>query len=111
MAEEPEQSLETPQPANASRDGLPPRQTAGPPGRSQFLGRETYRRARLEDAARLIPVLGLFLFVLPITIQSTSAGFGGGTVRWLLFFMGIWLGLIGLAALLSRALRRGGGRH
>lgn len=82
-----------------------------PPRRaSQFLERKTYRRARLEDAARLLPVLGLFLFVLPITIQTTDDGFGGETVRWLFFFMAVWLGLIGLAALVSRALRRGGGQ-
>lgn len=80
-----------------------------PQRRSKFLERKTYRRARLEDAAKLLPLFGLFLFISPIAIQSTTAGFGGGTVRWLLFFMGIWLVLIGLAALVSRALSRSDG--
>jgi len=83
-------------------DPVPPRR------RSQFLERKTYRRARLEDAARLLPVLGLFLFLGPIAIQSTETGFGGGLARWLMFFMAVWLVLILLAALVSRALRRGG---
>ncbi len=88
--------------APASDDPLPSR------SRSHFLERKTYRRARLEDAARLLPVLGLFLFFGPIAIQSTNAGFGGGTARWLMLFMAVWLILIALAALLARALRRTG---
>lgn len=74
--------------------------------RARFLERKTYRRARLEDAARLLPLLGLFLFIGPIAIQSTQDGFGGNTVSWLLFFMGLWFGLILLAALISRALAK-----
>lgn len=76
--------------------------------RSQFLERETYRRARLEDAARLLPILGLLMFISPIAIQSAHIGARGHTVGWLVFFMVVWLGLIGLAALMSRALRRRG---
>lgn len=79
--------------------------------RARFLERKTYRRARLEDAARLLPLLGLFLFISPIAIQSTARpGESGGTVDWLWFFMGIWLGLIVLAAFVSRALSRSDGR-
>ncbi|MEM1273766.1 MAG: hypothetical protein AAGF88_08115 [Pseudomonadota bacterium] len=71
-------------------------------GRSTFLERKTYRRARLEDAARLLPVLGLFLLLSPTAIRST----GGGSGLWLIYFMGVWLLLIVAAAVLSRALAR-----
>ena len=93
---------DTPRAAPLSRDPLPARKG------SQFLERTTYRRARLEDAARILPLLGVFLFFGPIMIQSGTSGFGGDTARWLMFFMAVWLLLIGLSALLSYVLRRGG---
>ncbi|MEM9318570.1 MAG: hypothetical protein AAGA70_06145 [Pseudomonadota bacterium] len=77
-------------------------------GRTTFLERKTYRRARLEDAARLLPVLGLCLFFGPVAIQSTAVGMAGGTGQWLVFFLLVWLLLIGLAAMMSRALLRSG---
>lgn len=80
----------------SDRPGLTP-----PTGRARFLERKTYRRARLEDAARLLPVLGLFLFFSPIAINSGPEGLGP-TATWLMYLMGVWLILIGLAALLAR---------
>ena len=98
----PDPDEKTPRAAPSPRDPLPARKG------SQFLERTTYRRARLEDAARILPLLGVFLFFGPIMIQSSSTGFGGNTARWLMFFMAVWLLLIGLSALLSYVLRRGG---
>ncbi|MBF9035631.1 hypothetical protein HKCCE2091_15390 [Rhodobacterales bacterium HKCCE2091] len=74
--------------------------------RRRFLERHTYRRYRLEDAARLVPVLGAFLFFGPVAILTTETGIGGGTSGWLIYFITVWFGLICLAAALSRALMR-----
>lgn len=74
--------------------------------RRLFLERRTYRRNRLQDAARLLPVLGAFLFFGPVFILTTEAGVGGRTGGWMVFFLGVWLGLIALTALVSWALRR-----
>ncbi len=71
-----------------------------------FLERRTYRRNRLQDAAKLLPVLGGFLFFGPVFILTTEAGVGGGTAGWLVFFLGIWLALIALTAVISAALYR-----
>lgn len=37
-----------------------------PPRQPLFLARRSYRRRRLMDAARLLPLAGGFLFLLPI---------------------------------------------
>lgn len=74
--------------------------------RRLFLERRTYRRNRLQDAARLMPVLGAFLFFGPVFILTTNAGVGGGTGGWLIYFLAIWLLLIAIAAVLARALGR-----
>lgn len=69
-----------------------------------FLARNTYRRRRLIDAMRLVPVLGLFFFMLPILgsgsgERSTSAGG--------IYLFAIWLVLIVASAVLTRLLTRG----
>lgn len=44
-----------------------------------FLARQTYRRRRVADAARLLPVLGgALLFMLPLLGGAAGAGDGGG---------------------------------
>jgi len=71
--------------------------------RRLLLERRTYRRARLQDAARLLPILGLILIFGPIFIRAdrgTHLGTG------LVYYLAIWLALIILAALISRALAR-----
>lgn len=62
-----------------------------------FLARAVYRIRRLRDAARLLPVVGLFLLLLPLLWDRG----GGGAV---VFVFVIWGLLIGAAALLSPAL-------
>lgn len=69
-----------------------------------FLARQGYRRRRLADVARLLPVLGVGLFMLPL-LGAEEAGHttaGGG-----LYLFAAWFVLILCAALLSRALGRG----
>ena len=67
-----------------------------------FLARRGYRRRRLGDAARVLPVLGVALFLLPAT-GAVPAGQGG-----YLYLFGAWAALIALAAALAGPLARGG---
>jgi hypothetical protein len=69
-----------------------------------FLARNTYRRRRLIDAMRLVPVVGLLFFLLPIlgSGSDTRTTSSGG-----IYVFSIWLGLIVAAAVLTRLLSRG----
>ena len=70
-----------------------------PPGLSSvFLEREGYRQRRLRDALRLLPVLGLLLWLVPIAWPGES---GAGLV---LYLFGVWLLLIILSVLLTARL-------
>jgi hypothetical protein len=68
-----------------------------------FLERRTYRRNRLQDAARLLPVLGMILFLGPVFIIG-GEGQGAGLAAWLVYLFVTWLGLIGITFLVGRAL-------
>lgn len=74
--------------------------------RRLFLERRTYRRNRLQDAARLAPVLGAFLFFGPVFILTSNTGVGGNTSGWLVYFLGVWFGLVILSSVLSVAIGR-----
>ncbi len=77
-----------------------------------FLARAVYRRRRLRDAARLLPLVGMFLLILPaLGVHGDSDGraVGAGAV----YVFVVWAVLIGLAALLAPGLAspdRGDGR-
>ncbi len=77
------------------------------PKRPLFLARAPYRRRRLRDAARLLPVLGAFLLLLPLlwTPDSRMSLTSGDVV----YFFSVWLVLIGLAAAFAPGLRGGDG--
>ena len=71
-----------------------------------FLAKSGYRSRRLSDAARLLPVLGLFLLVLP-AFWSTPQADGAAqttTAQVGVYIFAVWAGLIGVAAALSRRL-------
>ncbi|MAN13806.1 MAG: hypothetical protein CL945_03725 [Dinoroseobacter sp.] len=74
--------------------------------RRLFLERRTYRRNRLQDAARLAPVLAMFLFFGPVFILTSNTGISGETGGWLVYFLGVWAGLVVLSGVLSGALAR-----
>lgn len=75
------------------------------PKRPLFLARAPYRRRRLRDAARLLPVLGIFLMLLPLLwAPGTRMAMTAGDV---IYFFSIWLGLIALAAAFAPGLRGG----
>lgn len=67
-----------------------------------FLERDTYRRRRIMDAARVLPVLGFVLILLPVLwTQGGQMGTAGEAV----YLFVLWFVLILAAALLSRPLR------
>lgn len=76
-----------------------------PPRRAEFLEHNVYRRRRLLDAIKLLPVLGASLFLLPALILT---GGTGSTAARLVYFFFTWSVLIVLCALLVRKLARSG---
>lgn len=75
-----------------------------PPRRPVFLGRIPYRRRRLRDAARLLPVFGLVFLLLPI-LWSPAQGLRVLS-RDLVYLFAVWLGLIAVAAAFAPGLSR-----
>jgi hypothetical protein len=80
--------------------------------RRVFLERRTYRMNRLQDAARLLPVLGMILFFGPVFISddggaSDAHGAGAGLAEWLVYCFVVWLLLIAMTMLVNRALAQG----
>lgn len=76
------------------------------PNRPLFLARAVYRRRRLRDAARLLPVLGLLLLILPALGREI-----GAHARDAIYLFTVWGGLIGAAAVLAPGLRNTEGDH
>lgn len=74
-----------------------------PPRQPLFLARETYRKRRLMDAARLLPVVGAFLIAVPV-LWARSEAPGADTAREAVYIFAVW-GLLVLGAfVLSRSL-------
>lgn len=68
-----------------------------------YLARQTYRRRRMMDAARLLPVLGAVLVLMPLFWTSDGVLETGWAK---LYLFGVWLGLIVAAFALARILGR-----
>lgn len=66
-----------------------------------FLARAVYRKRRLRDGARLLPLLGVFLLLLPMFWQQGSGAGAGGD--WSYIFA-VWALLIAAAAALAPGL-------
>ncbi len=65
-----------------------------------FVARQSYRRRRLRDGARLLPLCGAFLFLLPM-LWSPGTGTDRGTAPDGIYLFAVWAGLIVVAAILS----------
>ena len=74
------------------------------PRQPLFVAPGIYRRRRWMDAARMLPVLGGFLFLLPL-LWSTASAAPRSTAADGMYFFAVWLGLIVAARLLALALR------
>jgi hypothetical protein len=75
-----------------------------------FVDRQSYRRRRLADAARLMPVLGGMLFFLPLFWKGSEGGEGVGTAAVMAYIFGAWALLALASGLLSRHLHEGSDR-
>lgn len=64
-----------------------------------LLERESYRRRRLRDAAKLSPLIGLVLFLMPVMWAGDGSTAGG-----LVFLFTAWAILIVVMMILSRRL-------
>jgi len=69
-----------------------------------FLEKKTYRRRRMHDAARAMPVLGIVLLLMPL-LWSVDDGPATTNADATLYVFVVWSVLIILAALVSRAMR------
>jgi hypothetical protein len=68
-----------------------------------FLARIPYRRRRLRDAARLLPVLGAFLMILPLLWSPPGTGMRLTSGDVVYFFL-IWIVLVLAAAAFASGL-------
>jgi hypothetical protein len=69
-----------------------------------FLQKASYRQRRLQDAAKLVPLLGAVLWMMPLAWQSDGSG-DTENASALLYIFGVWVILIAVTAILSRLLR------
>ncbi|WP_431299589.1 hypothetical protein [Tabrizicola sp. BL-A-41-H6] len=76
------------------------------PKRPMFLARAPYRRRRLRDAARLLPVFGIALLILPLLWVDDGAERRLSSSDVIYFFV-LWTLLIVVAALFAPGLRSG----
>ena len=72
-------------------------------GTPLFLARRSYRRRRMMDAARLLPLLGLVLILLPMLWHPEDTAVPD-TARGLIYLFAVWVFLILAAAALARGL-------
>ena len=73
-----------------------------------FLKRGSYRKRRLRDGARMLPVLGLVVFFMPV-LWAQSGGAQEGTAGDGLYLFAVWFGLVLVAALMAPGLAADGG--
>ena len=88
-------------------------------GSDHFVQRSAYRRRRLADAARLLPLFGAALVLIPLLWQGAGGdGVPGGarsgapeegarTSLVMSYLFAVWLGLTVASGLLSRVLGEG----
>ncbi len=70
-----------------------------------FLARSAYRRRRLRDAARLLPIVGLFLLHVPSLWQAQLPQLAAqATARGILYVFVVWALMIACAAALAPSL-------
>ncbi|MGP9788415.1 hypothetical protein [Roseinatronobacter sp. NSM] len=71
----------------------------------QFLARDGYRMRRLMDAARILPVIGFVLLLLPLMRQGAGTD-SPPTASEAVYLFVVWIGLVVTAFVMSLGLRR-----
>ncbi|TCL09033.1 hypothetical protein BXY66_1075 [Shimia isoporae] len=71
-----------------------------------FLERQSYRRRRLIDFIRMVPVIGAILWAVPL-LWSTEDGESVATSDAVVYVFVVWFGLVVCGGILARALRDG----
>lgn len=69
-----------------------------------FVERRAYRRRRVVDAARLLPILGVVLVCLPLLWTGEDAE-PTMTTFAMIYFFGLWVALVVAVGFLSRHLK------
>ncbi|WP_420860050.1 hypothetical protein [Marivivens marinus] len=70
-----------------------------------FLARASYRQRRLRDAARVLPIVGAFLVLVPLLWpRDGGPDNANGTAEATLYLFGVWFGLIVLSYILARVI-------
>ena len=69
-----------------------------------FLERQSYRRRRLIDMIRMLPVIGALLWAIPLLWKSGPDGDVPTSVA-IIYLFGVWLGMVLLSAVLARLLK------
>lgn len=72
------------------------------PATLPFLARPGYRRRRLIEIIRLVPFLGLLMFLIPILWTGENNPDPARTSNGWLYLFAIWFLLIAIAAVLAR---------
>ncbi|WP_216671256.1 hypothetical protein [Mangrovicoccus sp. HB161399] len=66
-----------------------------------FLERQSYRRRRLVDASRAIPVFGIILFFVPLLWQQPEPGEAPGLAQRGIYLFLAWGLLVAVTAVIS----------
>ncbi|MBS1303767.1 hypothetical protein [Loktanella sp. SALINAS62] len=74
-------------------------QTPRTGGGGLFLARERYRQRRLRDVGRVLPILGLVLWLVPLMWTREGSGGLAGTIVYIFV---VWTFLILCAAIMAR---------
>ncbi len=77
---------------------------SGPQKNAVFLERANYRQRRLRDASRLLPILGIVLWTIPL-LWRTDQAVGPSNSRMVIYIFGVWVTLIVASTLIARFLR------
>lgn len=72
-----------------------------------FLERQSYRRRRLIDMIRILPVIGALLWAVPLLWRS-GEDTSTSTSMAIIYLFGVWLGMVLLGAILARLLKKAG---
>lgn len=69
-----------------------------------FLERQSYRRRRLIDMSRALPVIGALLWAVPL-LWPTGPDSGTSTSVAIIYLFGVWLGMVLLGAIMAWLLK------